>query len=275
MSQEIEWLLKEKYRGEKSDAFFADCRKLVLGEPLGYLIGHVPFLNTTIWLDSKPLIPRPETEFWVEKAIKEIQAMVGVGLSGDATMPGRVWLGQARSSGVESDYCHRAPTKVLDLCAGSGCIGVAVAKTVPEATVDFSEIDVAHLKTIEKNILQNSIDSTQTQIRHTNLFEAFSGTYDFILSNPPYIDATLNRTDESVIKNEPYIALFGGKDGMDVIATIIAQAPTHLERGGQLWLEHEPEQSEAIRNLAREHAFLCTTHHDQYGVERYSVLVLQ
>ncbi len=250
MSQEIEWLLEDKYNGEQTEAFFADCKSLALGEPLGYIIGHTPFLGCTIYLDSKPLIPRPETEFWTELAIKEIER----------SCP-RQGLGQDR-------------LRVLDLCAGSGCIGVAVAKAVPSATVDFSEIDQSHISTIEKNVLENGIDIERTHIRHTNLFEALSGTYDFILSNPPYIDAALNRTDESVIKNEPYIALFGGAGGMDVITQIIEKAPKHLERHGQLWIEHEPEQSEAIRNLAREHKFTCTTHHDQYGVERYSILVL-
>jgi HemK-like putative methylase len=244
MSQEIEWLLKEKYHGQQTDEFFADCRALALGEPLGYLIGHTPFLGCTIHLDSKPLIPRPETEFWTELAIKEIE-------QGESKTP-----------------------RVLDLCAGSGCIGVAVAKKIPGATVDFSEIDESHIPTIEKNVLENGIDLARTHIRHTNLFEAFSGTYDFILSNPPYIDAAVNRVDESVVQNEPYIALFGGEGGLDVITHIIEQAPSHLERHGQLWIEHEPEQSDAIRNLAREHKFTCTTHHDQYDVERYSVLVL-
>jgi release factor glutamine methyltransferase len=85
----------------------------------------------------------------------------------------------------------------------------------------------------------------------------------------------LERTDENVLEHEPYIALSGGLAGLEVIQKIIEEAPKHLERHGQLWLEHEPEQSEAIRNLAREHGFVCTTHHDQYGIERYSVLVLQ
>lgn len=245
MSQEIEWLLKDKYNGEQTDDFFADCRALALGEPLGYLIGHTPFLGCKIYLDSKPLIPRPETEFWTELAIKEIKRQ-------DIEKP-----------------------RILDLCAGSGCIGVAVAKHVSDATVDFSEIDESHIPTIEKNVLENGIDLERTHIRHTNLFEAFSGTYDFILSNPPYIDAALNRADESVVKNEPYIALFGGEGGLDVITHIIEEAPKHLERCGQLWIEHEPEQSEAIRNLARIHKFTCSTHHDQYDVERYSILVLQ
>ena len=246
MSQDIEWLLKEKYLGQESDAFFADVKRMVLGEPLGYLIGHVPFLDTTIYLDSKPLIPRPETEFWTQKVIAEMKR----GAAG-------------------------APLRVLDLCAGSGCIGVAVAKAIPEATVHFSEIDASHLPTINKNLETNGVALSRTKVAHTNLFEAFKGTYHFILSNPPYIDMDLHRTDESVLKYEPYVALSGGLAGLEVIQTIITEAPKHLERGGELWLEHEPEQSEAIRNLARENAFVCDTHTDQYGVERHSVLVLQ
>ena len=246
MSQDIEWLLKEKYQGQESDAFFADVKKMALGEPVGYLIGHVPFLDTTIYLDSKPLIPRPETEFWTEQAIAEMKR----GAAG-------------------------APLRILDLCAGSGCIGVAIAKAVPDATIDFSEIDERHLPTIKKNLEENDIALARTHIEHTNLFEAFKGTYQYIVSNPPYIDMDLHRTDESVLKYEPYVALSGGLAGLEVIQSIIEQAPKHLERCGQLWIEHEPEQSEAIRNLAREHAFSCNTHTDQYDVERYSVLVLQ
>jgi HemK-like putative methylase len=255
MSQDIEWLLEEKYKGEKSDAFFADCKRLALGEPLGFLIGHIPFLDTTIYLDSKPLIPRPETEYWTEAVIADIKTNYPL-----------------------QDLAHTAGAdqlRILDLCAGSGCIGVAIAKAIPDAIVDFSEIDERHLPTITKNLEVNEIDKSRTHLYHSNLFEAFSGTYQYIVSNPPYIDAALNRTDESVIAHEPYVALFGGEDGMDVIRTIIEQAPRHLERHGQLWIEHEPEQSETIRNLARDHKFICDTHKDQYGVERYSVLVLQ
>lgn len=255
MSQDIEWLLEEKYSGEKNDAFFADCKRLALGEPLGFLIGHVPFLDTTIYLDSKPLIPRPETEYWTEAVIADIKT----------NYPAR---DLENTPGAEQ-------LRVLDLCAGSGCIGVAIAKAIPDAIVDFSEIDERHLPTITKNLDENSIDKTRTHLYHSNLFEAFSGTYQYIVCNPPYIDAALERADESVIKNEPYIALFGGEGGMEVITTLIEQAPKHLERHGQLWIEHEPEQSEAIRNIAREHKFICDTHKDQYGAQRYSVLVLQ
>lgn len=246
MPKEEQWLLQEKYAGKPTDAFFADCKRLALGEPLGYLIGHVPFLGCTIHLDSKPLIPRPETEFWVEKAIKTIQ--------------------ENSKNGILA---------VLDLCAGSGCIGVAVASQVPEVSVDFSEIDIRHLPTITKNISQNNISLDRTRLFHANLFSDTITTYDFILSNPPYIDMDLERTDESVLTFEPYIALSGGLAGLEIIEKIITTARNHLTSCGQLWLEHEPEQTKAIESLGVKAGFLVSTHHDQYGVERYSILVVQ
>lgn len=246
VEKEIDWLLNEKYQGEKSPAFFADCKRLALGEPLAYIIGFSNFLGCKIHLDSHPLIPRVETEFWVEKAI-------------------------AATTETKNQSPH-----ILDLCAGSGCIGVAVAKAIPESKVDFSEIDQGHIPTIKKNLETNNLAENRFRVAHTSLFAAFTDTkYDFILSNPPYIDASLNRTDESVTEFEPFISLFGGQDGMEIIIKIIEEAPQHLKSGGQLWLEHEPEQTSAITQLANYNSFKTTTHKDQYGVERYTVLVLQ
>jgi release factor glutamine methyltransferase len=245
ISQESAWLLKEKYQGEKSEAFFADCKRLAIGEPLAYLIGHVPFLQTSISLGSHPMIPRPETEFWTEKAIIEIK---------QAALP--------------------AP-RVLDLCAGSGAIGVAVAKAIPTAIVDFCEIDEDHIATIENNILSNNIAKKRTNVVHASLFTKLPYRYDFILSNPPYIDEAKNTVDASVKDFEPHLALFGGKAGLEVINKIIEQSPRHLVSGGQLWLEHEPEQTEAITELGNQHFYLVETHRDQFGTERYTTMVVQ
>lgn len=264
MSQEIEWLLKEKYGVEKNapafnesldeikskypwgDAFSADFARLEAGEPLAYVIGSIPFLGCTISLESHPLIPRVETEYWVEGAIEVIRGAAG----------------------------GRAP-RILDLCAGSGCIGVAVAKALPDAYVDFAEIDLSHIPTIEKNLAQNGIAPDRTTIYRTDLFQDMTEVYDFILTNPPYIDPALNRTDESVVTYEPARALFGGEDGMEIIERIIHAAPSHLDRGGQLWIEHEPEQVAAIATLAAQNGFSVSTHLDQYQTPRFSILVLQ
>ncbi len=121
MTQEETWILKEKYGGQKCEAFLADCARLHAGEPLAYIIGTIPFRNVTIHLDSHPLIPRTETEYWLGEIMPVIKK-------------------HAEIHGV---------VNVLDLCAGSGCIGVAVLDEVKVARVDFSEIDASHRNLIE------------------------------------------------------------------------------------------------------------------------------
>lgn len=244
--KEVDWLLKEKYLGKKTASFFADIKRLKSGEPLSYVIGHQPFLNTTIYLDSHPLIPRTETEFWVEKLIIETKN------------PNAVY-----------------PKKILDLCAGSGCIGVALGLAFPKSNITFVEIDEAHHKTIQKNCSANHLTANRYTIVGGNLFNELSNqTFDLIVSNPPYIDRNLNRTDASVLDFEPTIALLAENNGLQILQAIIKDAPSFLKPGGGLWLEHEPEQVETLQKLA-EKRFKIYTMLDQYGVKRVSKLVLQ
>jgi release factor glutamine methyltransferase len=238
MTREEEWLLNEKYQGERSEEFFADSLRLQDGEPLAYVIGHIPFLNARIFLDSRPLIPRSETEFWVEVILQSIPS--------NAT--------------------------VLDLCAGSGAIGVAVAMAFPMTRVDFAEIDAGHHATIKKNTDVNGIDLSRVRIFGGDLFENITDVYDVILTNPPYIDRTLNRTDASVLSHEPHDALFAEQGGLALIEQIIMKAPEYLSQHGVLVIEHEPEQSDSIRMLSRAHGFTPYTKRDQYNVERYTLL---
>ncbi len=301
LEQEIEWLLKEKYLGEKSApvfkermsdiknkyswgaAFFTDCARLESGEPLAYVIGSIPFLETTIFLDSHPLIPRTETEFWVERVIQGVKkefttqgdwrhgedvsvGACGRGVPAEIFSPGRLQQIPAPDKNL----------KVLDLCAGSGCIGIAVLKHIPDARVDFCEIDARHHPTILKNIQENGIDENRTRIFGGDLFENIpeGTTYNYILTNPPYIDPTLaERTAEDVKKYEPHLALFGGKDGMEYIEKIIEDAPKFLAPGGALYIEHEPEQAPLLAQKAIECGYAKIEHHiDQYGVTRMSTL---
>jgi release factor glutamine methyltransferase len=240
-SQEEQWLLDE-YKGEKTEGFYADLARLASGEPLAFIIGSIPFLHTTIHLDSHPLIPRVETEFWVEKAIAEI-----------------------KNSGKENP-------RVLDLCAGSGCIGVAVAKEIVGALVHFAELDARHHTTIVKNCITNGIAEERTAVSGGHLMSETQPPYDFILSNPPYIPLESIHVEESVTKFEPALALYGGEDGMTVIREIIQQACTRLTPSGFLYIEHEPGQAEAIAEEALRSHMTCVTHNDQYAVARYSIL---
>lgn len=247
MNQEEQWLLKEKYAGVPDAAFQADCKRLASGEPLGYLIGHVPFLDCTIYLDSCPLIPRTETEYWTEQFITQHRL----------------------------NKNHR----VLDLCAGSGCIGVAVARAFPSCSITFAEIEEQHLQTIAKNLSCNvptySTAADQYDVRHSNLFTDVEDTFDHILSNPPYIDPNLDRTTASVKNHEPAIALYGGQQGLQHIAHIIENAPTYLNPGGTLWFEHEPEQTVAIAKLLTISDFAqYITHNDQYQIPRFTICTM-
>ena len=162
--------------------------------------------------------------------------------------------------------------KILDLCAGSGCIGIALAKAFPEAHVTFSEIDANHIPTIEKNLKENDIAEERSQVFQTSLFDTITDTFDVIVCNPPYIDQSLNRTDESVVTHEPHLALFGGQAGMEIISQIITQTPDYLKKGGQLWLEHEPEQVVKIAIKAERAGFTSEIIKDQYDIDRVSVL---
>lgn len=240
MTQEELWLLDEKYGGERTDAFLSDCVRLKMGEPLAYVIGHIPFRSALIHLDSRPLIPRTESEYWIGEIIDTMK------------------------------YASR-PLRVLDLCAGSGALGIAVLTEVPEAQVDFAEIDEKHHATILKNIHAN-IRGAAARIFGGDLFEQIPHTYDYIITNPPYIDPVLDRTQQSVKEFEPSLALYGGTKGMEIIERIIKEAPAHLTPQGTLVIEHEPEQSVRIRELAVENGFTAITNTDQYDTERYTIL---
>jgi release factor glutamine methyltransferase len=239
MTQEERWIL-EKYNGEKTSGFFADLERLQDGEPLAFILGHIPFLSADISLDSRPLIPRVETEFWVSKAIEEMRTY------------------------------ETSPLRILDLCSGSGCIGIAAAKALPLSTVHFGEIDKVHHATIIKNIASNGIDASRTRVFGGSLFENAEPFYDFILCNPPYIANGSAHVAESVKRFEPEIALYGGQDGLDLIRTIVNEAKKQLSKNGVLYIEHEPEQSEALQAFASGAGLAVTTHNDQYDVPRYS-----
>ena len=114
-----------------------------------------------------------------------------------------------------------------------------------------------------------------SKIIQSDLLQDIIGTYDFILTNPPYIDPELDRTEAAVVGFEPKIALYGGRGGLELINHIVTAAPAVLSPKGQLWIEHEPEQSKDIRAIATKNNFSCVTKKDQYNIERYSILVLQ
>lgn len=232
--KDVEALIREKYAGDRSSNLEEDLERLEQGEPLAYVIGHIPFLGLSLDLSSHPLIPRPETEWWVEKLIAEVPS----------------------------------GSRVLDLCAGSGAIGLALLKHT-DANVSFGELDPKHTKQIQINLERNKLDASRADIRTGDLFTPFAGEqFDLVVSNPPYIPV-VRELEESVERYEPKIALRAGDDGLSVIRRIAQEVQGYLSPGGVLWMECDIENIEAAEVLLQEGGALRTEiQNDQYGRPR-------
>ena len=240
MQKEIEWLLKEKYFGKKTKGFYEDIKRLTAGEPLDYVIGFTEFLGCKIDLSKKSFIPRPETEYWVEKAISEFKN-------------------------------NKKSLKILDIFAGSGCIGVALLFNVYCATVHFAEKDKKALEQIKINLKLNKIKSNRYKIIQSDVFGSVRGKYDYIFANPPY--AAKTRSDEiekSVLSFEPHMALFGGNNGFFYIKKFLRGAGEHLNPGGTIFMEFDPPQKKEIEKLADKYGYVSWGFYkDQHGKSRW------
>lgn len=234
--KDLEALIQEKYGGDRSADLSSDIARLEQGEPLAYVIGHIPFLGLSIDLSSRPLIPRPETEWWTEEVITSL-----------------------------------SPSQnVLDLCAGSGAIGLALIKHVPGINVSFGEIQKEHVKQIKKNAKLNGLG--EVDARESDLFSSFKGEqFAVIVTNPPYIP-TARSLEKSVSEFEPGEALYGGEDGLSIIKRILTEAPEHVLPSGVVYMECDIENIEEAQLLAQEHGAVRTEIlTDPYGRPRLLV----
>ena len=245
LTQEEEWLLREKYNGIESDAYRADLERLAGGEPVAYVIGFSTFLGCKIDLSLRPLIPRPETEYWTEIAIEKIKASF---------------------SSKEIIYC-------LDIFSGSGCIGIAVLSRIPTAHVDFADIDPTAIEQIKINLELNKIDPSRYNIFLSDVFQNIPAgkKYEAILANPPYIaHADVNHVGQSVLDHEPHTALFAEGNGLDLVEKTILEGKSFLVQTGMLFVEHDDYQSDAIRMMLDSHGISgYAFNKDQYGVWRW------
>lgn len=239
-NREKQWLLEEKYQGIESSEFFADLEKLQSGTPLAYLIGNIPFLGTVITLESKPLIPRPETEYFTH------------------------WL-------LEHEIQNKA-MQILDIFAGSGCIGVGILHNSENTRVDFAELKPNHIEQIQKNLHVNNISKHRYCLFQSDIFTSIPNQkYDIIIANPPYISIKRTETVESsVLNHEDPDALFAKDDGLFFIKEIILQGKNFLTEYGKIYIEFDPWQTELLENFCKEHSILHYTFHlDQYGKKRF------
>lgn len=208
------------------------AKEVAKGAPLQYALGDTEFYGYTIKVTTDVLIPRPDTEQVVEKALEFISA----------------------------------ESKVLDLCTGSGAIAIAIKKE-KDATVTASDISEPALEVAKKNAKENS---AEIEFIHSDLFEKIEGVFDLIISNPPYVSKEDMLTLPENVKKEPETALYGGEDGLDFYRRISVDAPSHLTENGVLVLEIGCNQSESICQMLSSWAD-CETFKDYNGLDRIIV----
>lgn len=243
MENEISWLLQEKYGGKLTVAAKKDIKRLKAGEPVDHIIGFTDFLGCKILVGPNVLIPRVETEFWVEEAIEELKNTT-------------------------------RPIQVLDMFAGSGCIGISIMRQIPGGMVTFAESEPEAVAQIKKNCRANKLSGKKYKVIRSDVFSNVRGMFDYILANPPYIPIVRkSKIQPSVIGYEPHVALFGGEDGMVFIKKFFEQAKRFLRPGGKIYMEFDSLQKPAIAALLKRCKYKkWDFHKDQYGKWRYVVV---
>ena len=196
------------------------------GEPVAYLIGEWEFYGLPLDISREVLIPRPDTEVLAEQAINYLRTQ-----------------GECR---------------VLDLCAGSGCVGLAIASQVPQTRVVLGEWSDGALKICRQNIRRNGLSGrvVPMQADARDKPEKTLGDFQCIVCNPPYIPrADIDGLDVSVKDYEPHLALDGGEDGLDFYRDISEKWKDALNIGGRLYFEVGIGQADSVLRIMRAQGF--------------------
>jgi len=195
--------------------FRAFLKRKAQGEPYEYIVGETLFFHCTLRITSDVLIPRPETEILLEKAVSEIQK--------------DEWRGK----------------EAWDLCTGSGCLGIGLKKALPELNVSLSDLSAKTLEVARANASWNEVAVACYQGDFLNPFLGMKA--DYIFCNPPYIsEEEFGSLDPSVRLHEPEMALVSGPSGLEFYERLAVELPNYLNSGAQIFLEIGSGQGEAL-----------------------------
>ena len=199
---------------------YENCiKELIKGKPLQYITNKQEFMGLNFYVDENVLIPQPDTEILVEKAI-EIAEIT-------------------------------QKNKILDMCTGSGCIAISLAKKINNAQITAVDISNSALKVANKNAINNNVEN-KIKFINSDMFNNIVEKFDIIVSNPPYIETeTINKL-EIAVQNEPHLALDGGIDGLKFYNIISNNAFKYLNKNGYLLLEIGYNQQESVTQLLQD-----------------------
>ena len=236
---------RDLYASEETcDSVDKATKRLLRGEPLAYILGEWEFYGLPLYVNENVLIPRDDTVAVAQLAINQ-----AIFLPPDP--------------------------RVLDLCTGSGCIGLAVASRIKDARVTLADISKDALAVAKKNIARNKLSGRVSCIQADALspVPAFLGKFDMIVSNPPYITGSdMEELDDSVKLYEPHLALFGGRDGLDFYRSIAINYAAALKPGGFLCLEFGDDQGDDVCRILEENGYTILERSRDYNDRERAVL---
>ena len=246
-------ILTEELEGEALDEAVS---RRASGEPLAYVLGHRHFYREDYKVRPGVLIPRADSEILVEAALQYLGAL---------DLPA-------------GDVANIAPStktyttvRFADLCTGTGCIGISLANELGRHGISvngiLTDLSDTALQTASENAVNccNMPGVIEVQ-RHNILEDDLAGTYDIVVSNPPYItDSEMNELDREVSAYEPALALEGGTDGLKFYESIFGKAYKALDEGGAVMVEHGYLQGEAVRELCAKAGFADIITLKDYG----------
>lgn len=227
--------------GEAMDAAIG---RVKAGEPLAYILGEWEFHGLKLYVNEHVLIPRDDTCAVADLAIKKAL------------------------------FLNQNP-RVLDLCTGSGCIGLAVASRVRDARVTLADISKEALAVAKRNIQRNHLTGKVAcyQVNALQKPPAFLGKYDLIVSNPPYITtADMETLDKSVKDFEPRLALHGGDDGLDFYRAIAENYKHALNEGGYICFEFGEDQGDDVCAILEANGYTILERSKDYNDRERAVL---
>lgn len=229
---------EQEFEEETVLAYMHDLQKRGDRVPLQHLLGSWEFMGLPFIVSPDVLIPRSETEWLVEYVLNK--------------------------------YADR-PIKVLDLCTGSGCIGIAVKKLLPQAEVTLVDISALALEVAKKNAEQNGVEVTieKWDILQGIPFFLEKERYDVLLSNPPYIKSEDLKDLQPEVQKEPALALDGGADGLLYYHALAKTWSDLLKEGGELIVEAGEDTAENVQKIFGEHLKDATLHYDLANLPRY------
>lgn len=228
-------LSERELTAKEAAAFDVLVQRRLQREPLQYILGTQDFCGRSFAVDGRVLIPRPETELLAERAVRALQ-----------------------------DFGPGA--HALDLCCGSGCLGITLALEVPSAQVDMADLSEDALAVTRKNADRLG---AQVSLLRGDLWDAVDARqYQLIVSNPPYIPDADCLALQAEVMREPPMALKGGMDGLDFYRRIAAGLRKHLLPGGVLLLEVGFDQAERVAELLRAAGCETACHEDYQHILR-------